>query len=135
VTRQAAQPHQSSVDERPGPQDTAERPPERDEEPSWIMMKEAATLFSSEGGAYAFGEGDEAGKSNLAAFAASSGGVQFEFMPIEGQLFFEFALKTGRHGRAPGSLKTCRLTICNICSIRYPQSTITSFHAPSSVPS
>jgi hypothetical protein len=51
------------------------------------MMEEAATLFSPEGGAYAFGGGDEAGKSNSAAFAAASGGVQLEFMPVEASCF------------------------------------------------
>jgi hypothetical protein len=37
--------------------------------------------------AYAFGELDEIGKANLAAFASASG-VQFEFMPVEGRLYF-----------------------------------------------
>jgi hypothetical protein len=58
-----------------------------DEEPGWITMKEAATLFSPERDAYAFGELDEIGKANLAAFASASG-VQFEFMPVEGRLYF-----------------------------------------------
>jgi hypothetical protein len=58
-----------------------------DEEPGWITMKEAATLFSLERDAYAFGELDEVGKANLAAFASASG-VQFEFMPVEGRLYF-----------------------------------------------
>jgi hypothetical protein len=58
-----------------------------DEEPGWITMKEAATLFSSERDAYAFGELDEIGKANLAAFALASG-VQFDFMPVEGRLYF-----------------------------------------------
>jgi hypothetical protein len=39
-----------------------------DEEPGWMTMKEAKTLFS-QGEAYAFGEMDEAGKADLAAFA------------------------------------------------------------------
>jgi hypothetical protein len=59
-----------------------------DEEPGWITMSEAKTLFSSEEDAYAFGEMDEAGKANLAAFASAAGGVQFEFMPVEGRLYF-----------------------------------------------
>jgi hypothetical protein len=59
-----------------------------DEEPGWITMKEAATLFSPERDTYAFGELDEIGKANLAAFAAASGEVQFEFMPVEGRLYF-----------------------------------------------
>ena len=58
-----------------------------DEEPGWITMTEAATLFSPERQAYAFGELDEVGKANLAAFASISG-VQFEFMPVEGRLYF-----------------------------------------------
>jgi hypothetical protein len=57
-------------------------------EPGWITMKEARTLFSPESDAYAFGEMDEAGKANLRAFAAASGGIQFEFMPVESRLYF-----------------------------------------------
>jgi hypothetical protein len=57
------------------------------EESGWITMKEARTLFSPEEDAYAFGEIDQAGKANLAAFAAASAGAQFEFMPIEGRLY------------------------------------------------
>ena len=59
-----------------------------EEEPGWITMKEAATLFSQEGDTYAFGEMDEAGKAALAAFASTSGNVQFEFMPVQGRLYF-----------------------------------------------
>jgi hypothetical protein len=59
-----------------------------DEEPGWITMKEASTLFSPESDAYAFGEMGEAGKANLATFTAASGGVQFEFVPVEGRLYF-----------------------------------------------
>jgi hypothetical protein len=59
-----------------------------EEELGWITMKEAGTLFSPEGDVYAFGEMDEAGKANLAAFAALSGRVQFEFMPVESRLYF-----------------------------------------------
>jgi hypothetical protein len=60
----------------------------RDEEPGWIALQEAKTLFSPASDAYAFGEIDEVGKANLAAFAADHGGLQFEFMPIEGRLYF-----------------------------------------------
>jgi hypothetical protein len=62
-----------------------------DDEPGWITMKEAATLFSPERGAYAFGEMDEAGKADLAAFVSASGGVQFEFMPVgvEPEIFLD----------------------------------------------
>jgi hypothetical protein len=35
-----------------------------------------------------FGEIDETGKAKLAAFAADHGGLQFEYMPIEGRLYF-----------------------------------------------
>ena len=48
-----------------------------DEEPGWITMKEAAAPFSPERDAYAFGELDEIGKANLAAFASASEG-QFD---------------------------------------------------------
>jgi hypothetical protein len=58
-----------------------------DEEPGWITMMEAATLFSPQREAYAFGELDEVGKANLASFASASG-VHFEFMPVEGRLYF-----------------------------------------------
>jgi hypothetical protein len=60
----------------------------RDEEPGWITLAEATALFSPASDAYAFGEIDEIGKANLAAFAADHGGLQFEFMPIEGRLYF-----------------------------------------------
>ena len=59
-----------------------------EEEPGWITMKEAKTLFSREDDAYAFGEMDEPGKADLAAFASASGNVQFEFMPVQGPLYF-----------------------------------------------
>jgi hypothetical protein len=58
-----------------------------DEDPGWITMKEAAILFPPERGAYAFGELDEIGKANPAAFASASE-VKFEFMPVEGRLYF-----------------------------------------------
>jgi hypothetical protein len=60
----------------------------REKEPGWITLQEAKTLFSSVSDVYAFGEIDEIGKANLAAFAADHGGLQFEFMPIEGRLYF-----------------------------------------------
>jgi hypothetical protein len=64
-----------------------------DEEPGWITMKEVVALFSPERDAYAFGELDEIAKANLAAFASATG-VQFEFMPVEGRLYF---LRKRRH--------------------------------------
>jgi hypothetical protein len=60
----------------------------RDDEPGWITMQEAKTLYSPVSDAYAFGEIDEIGKANLAAFAVDHGGPQFEFMPVEGRLYF-----------------------------------------------
>jgi hypothetical protein len=57
------------------------------DEPGWITMMEAATLFSPKRDPNAFGELDEVGKANLASFAWASG-VQFEFMPVEGRLYF-----------------------------------------------
>ena len=60
----------------------------QDEEPGWITLQEAKTLFSPVSAACAFGEIDEVGKVNLAAFAADHGSLQFEFMPIEGRLYF-----------------------------------------------
>jgi hypothetical protein len=41
------------------------------EEPGWITMQEANAVFSPMETAYAFGEMDEVGKANLAAFAVS----------------------------------------------------------------
>ena len=56
------------------------------EEPGWITMQEANALFSPMETAYAFGEMDEVG--NLAAFAAAARRCHFEFMPVEGRLYF-----------------------------------------------
>jgi hypothetical protein len=58
------------------------------EEPGWITMQEAKRLFSPVNDAYAFREIDEIGKSNLAAFAAEHGELQFELIPVEGRLYF-----------------------------------------------
>jgi hypothetical protein len=44
----------------------------RDEEPEWITLTEAKTLFSPATDAYAFGEIDEIGKANLAARSGRS---------------------------------------------------------------
>jgi hypothetical protein len=60
-----------------------------DEEPGWITMQEAKTLFSPADEAYVFGEMDEVRKGNLATFASEAlGGFLFEFMPVEGRLYF-----------------------------------------------
>jgi len=50
-------------------------------------MKQARTLFSHKDGEYAFGEMDEAGKRNLAAFAELTPGCLFEFMPVEDRVY------------------------------------------------
>jgi hypothetical protein len=59
------------------------------ETPGWITDKEAKQLFSSMGDDYAFGEMDEAGKGNIADFAAHvTPRCSFEFMPVEGRVYF-----------------------------------------------
>jgi hypothetical protein len=55
--------------------------------PGWITNKEAKQLFSSMDDEYAFGEMDEAGKGSIADFAAHVG-CSFEFMPVEGRVYF-----------------------------------------------
>ena len=57
-------------------------------ERGWIKMNEAAALFSPKNNEYAFGELDEEGKLDLASFAAGNQRCRFEFMPIEGRLYF-----------------------------------------------
>jgi hypothetical protein len=59
------------------------------ETPGWITNKEAKELFSPMADDYAFGEMDEAGKTNIADFAAHvTPGCSFEFMPVEGRVYF-----------------------------------------------
>jgi hypothetical protein len=59
------------------------------ETPGWITGKEAKQLFSRMGDEYAFGEMDEGGKSNIAEFAARvTPRCSFEFMPVEGRVYF-----------------------------------------------
>jgi hypothetical protein len=59
------------------------------DEPGWITMKEAKALFSPEDDEYAFGEMDEVGKGNLAAFAAGAiPPCLFELMPVENRVYF-----------------------------------------------
>ena len=59
------------------------------EEPGWITMKEASALFSPKEDECAFGEMDEVGKRNLATFAAEAmPGCLFQFMPVEGRVYF-----------------------------------------------
>jgi hypothetical protein len=54
----------------------------------WISMSEAARLFSAKEAAYAFGEMDDDGNRNLASFAATTPRRRFDFMPVEGRLYF-----------------------------------------------
>jgi hypothetical protein len=54
----------------------------------WISMEEAAHLFSAKDAAYAFGEMDDDGNRNLASFAAAIPRHRFDFMPVEGRLYF-----------------------------------------------
>ena len=55
----------------------------------WITMAEAAALFSPVDAQYAFGETDEIGKANLAAFATRpEHPASLDFMPVEGRLYF-----------------------------------------------
>jgi hypothetical protein len=59
------------------------------ETPGWITNKEAKQLFSPMEDEYAFGEMDEAGKTNIADFAAHvTPRCSFEFMPVEGRVYF-----------------------------------------------
>jgi hypothetical protein len=51
-------------------------------------MAEAAHLFSAGDAAYAFGEMDDDGNRNLASFAAATLRHRFDFMPVEGRLYF-----------------------------------------------
>jgi hypothetical protein len=58
-------------------------------ERGWITLSEARALFSRMDDQYAFGEMDEGGKANLAAFAAQSERrCDFDLMPVEGRLYF-----------------------------------------------
>jgi hypothetical protein len=54
----------------------------------WISMTEAASLFSAKEAQYAFGEMDDDGNRNLASFAAMTPRHRFNFMPVEGRLYF-----------------------------------------------
>jgi len=59
------------------------------EMPGWITNKEAKQLFSPMEDEAAFGEMDEAGKSNIADFAAHvTPRCSFEFIPVEGRVYF-----------------------------------------------
>jgi hypothetical protein len=54
----------------------------------WISMTEAAALFSAKEPGYAFGETDDDGNRNLASFAATTPRHRYNFMPVEGRLYF-----------------------------------------------
>jgi len=54
----------------------------------WISMGDAARLFSAKDAAYAFGELDDDGNRNLASFAETTPRHRFDFMPVEGRLYF-----------------------------------------------
>ena len=60
------------------------------EERGWITLSEARALFSSmDDDQYAFGEMDEIGRANLAAFAAQSEHLcDFDLMPVERRVYF-----------------------------------------------
>jgi len=57
----------------------------RSGERGWILMAQAAALFSHEEGQYAFGELDDDGKTRLAQFAAQYRSTP-DFRPTEGRL-------------------------------------------------
>jgi hypothetical protein len=58
-------------------------------ERGWITLAQARTLFSRMDDQYAFGEMDDDGKSNLAAFAArAEHRSTVDFMPTEGRVYF-----------------------------------------------
>ena len=57
-------------------------------ERGWIMMAQAAALFSHEKEQYAFGELDEDGKTRLAQFALQYRSMP-DFRPTEGRMYFK----------------------------------------------
>jgi hypothetical protein len=57
-------------------------------ERGWIMLAQAAALFSNEEGQYAFGELDNDGKMRLAQFAAQHLSTP-DFRPTEGRIYFK----------------------------------------------
>lgn len=57
-------------------------------ESGWIMMAEAAALFSRAEGQYAFGEMDDDGKNRLATFAADNRCTP-DFRPTESRIYFK----------------------------------------------
>jgi hypothetical protein len=64
-------------------------------ERGWITLSEARYLFSPMDDQYAFGEMDDAGKSNLGAFAAQSEHrSSVDIMPVEGRVYFTRKTRT-----------------------------------------
>jgi hypothetical protein len=57
-------------------------------ERGWIMMAQAAVLFSPAEGQYAFGDFDDEGKTRLAEFAAQYRSTP-DFRPTEGRIYFK----------------------------------------------
>jgi hypothetical protein len=57
-------------------------------ERGWIMMAQAAALFSNEEGQYAFGELDDDGKTRLVQFTAQHRSIP-DFRPTEGRIYFK----------------------------------------------
>jgi hypothetical protein len=57
-------------------------------ERGWILMAQAAVLFSHEERQYAFGELDDDGKTRLAQFAAQYRSTP-DFRPTEGRIYFK----------------------------------------------
>jgi hypothetical protein len=57
-------------------------------ERGWIMMAQAAALFSHEEKQYAFGELDEDGQTRLAEFAAQYRSTP-DFRPMESRIYFK----------------------------------------------
>jgi hypothetical protein len=60
----------------------------RSGERGWILMAQAAALFSHEKRQYAFGELDDDGKTRLAQFAAQYRSTP-DFRPTEGRIYFK----------------------------------------------
>jgi len=61
----------------------------QDGEQGWITLSEARYLFSHMDDQYAFGEMDDAGKSNFGAFAAQNENrSSVDIMPVEGRAYF-----------------------------------------------
>jgi hypothetical protein len=61
----------------------------------WITIAQARRLFSLMDDQYAFGDMDDRGKANLAAFAAQTEHPsRFDIMPVEGRVYFTRTAKS-----------------------------------------